>query len=61
MESRKVNDLQDKELIKELTNLEDKLKAEYSILANYKAYKNELLEEMQRRFTKYVISEKGEN
>lgn len=54
MKSRKVSDLEDNELINELNNVEEKLNAEYSILATYKAYKKELLEEMERRFIRYV-------
>ena len=50
MEIRKVSDLDDCQLIQELNNIEEKLKAEYSILGTYKSYKNELLEEMKRRF-----------
>ena len=54
MKSRKVSDLEDNELINELNNVEEKLNAEYSILATYKTYKKELLEEMERRFIRYV-------
>lgn len=52
MEIRKVKDLSDSELIEELNNLEEKLKAEYSILSTYKTHKRELIEEIEIRFMK---------
>lgn len=54
MKSRKVSDLEDNELINELNDIEEKLNAEYSILATYKTCKKELLEEMERRFIRYI-------
>ena len=52
METKKVKDLSDDELIQEINNIEEKLKAEYSILNTYRSYKKELIEELEIRFIK---------
>lgn len=60
METKKVKDLNDDELIQELSDVEEKLKAEYSILGTYKTYKKELIEEMEIRFIKRYTSDRKE-
>jgi hypothetical protein len=60
METKKVKDLSDDELIQELYGVEEKLKAEYSILGTYKTYKKELVEEMEIRFIKRYTSDRKE-
>lgn len=47
---RKVKDLSNTELCTELEKLEDKLSAEYSILANLKSAKKEIQDEINLRF-----------
>ncbi len=60
METKKVKDLSVDELIQELYGVEEKLKAEYSILGTYKSYKKELVEEMEIRFIKRYTSDRKE-
>lgn len=61
METKKVKDLSDDELMQELNSVEEKLKAEYSILNTYRSYKKELVEELEIRFIKSYTNNRKED
>ncbi len=48
--SRKVTDLTNAELIEELTDVDNKIDAEYSILSVLRSRKKEVQDEINRRF-----------
>lgn len=55
--SRKVADLTDTEIIEELTDVDKKIDAEYSILSVLRSRKKEVQDEINRRFKEDKITE----
>ena len=55
--SRKVVDLTDAEIIEELTDVDKKIDAEYSILSVLRSRKKEVQDEINRRFKEDKITE----
>lgn len=55
--SRKVADLTDTEIIEELTDVDKKIDAEYSILSVLRSRKKEVQDEINRRFKEDKIME----
>ncbi len=52
MESRKVCDLSNKELLAEIEILDIQLDAQSKIMSSYRLKKNECIEELKKRFNK---------
>lgn len=49
MESRKVSDLSNEELLKEIEDIDIQITSQYKIISHQKAVKNEFIEELKNR------------